>query len=67
MDKKIFSQTEVNRIVATRVKRERERLIKEFENKLDQNISILQKLMGQGICEMRRENASKKSRNNDDE
>ena len=56
MEKKKFSQEEVNRIVAIRVKRERERLIKEFDSKLKRCMISIHNIVSQEIRTMKREN-----------
>lgn len=63
MDKKKFSQAEVNRIVAIRLKRERERLIKEFDSKLKRCMTAIHSMMRQEMCAMKRETEDAKSEN----
>lgn len=63
MDKKKFSQEEVNRIVAIRLKRERERLIKEFDSKLKRCMTAIHNMMRQEMCAMKREAEDEKSEN----
>ena len=55
---KKFSQEELNRIVATRVKRERERLTAEFENKMKKSMASIHLILHQEICAMRRDMAT---------
>lgn len=54
MENKKFSQNEVNRIVATRIKRERERLNKEFENCLKRCMSSIHLTLHQEMCLLKR-------------
>ncbi|MDR0287859.1 MAG: hypothetical protein LBI03_09200 [Clostridiales bacterium] len=49
MDNRIFSQEEVNRIVVARISREREKLTKEFDNKLRRRITSIQRTL-QELC-----------------
>lgn len=56
MEKKKFSQEEVNRIVTMRVKRERERLVKEFDIKLKRCMDTIYSMMSQEINEINRKN-----------
>lgn len=63
MDKKKFSQEEVNRIVAIRLKRERERMIKEFDSKLKRCVTTIHSMMRQEMCAMKRENEDEKNEN----
>lgn len=55
MDIKKFSQQEVNQIVNTRLKRERKRLIKEFENKVKRCMASIHILVHQDMCELKRD------------
>jgi len=55
MNSKKFSQDEVNRIVAARVKRERERLAKEFENRMKRCMASLHLMLHQETREMKRD------------
>lgn len=63
MDKKKFSQEEVNRIVAMRLKRERERLMKEFDGKLKRCMTAIHNMMRQEMCAMKREAEEEKTEN----
>ena len=63
MDKKKFSQEEVNRIVAIRLKRERERLIKEFDSKLKRCVTSIHHMMRQEMWAMKKEEADEKTKN----
>ena len=53
MDSKKFSQQELNRIVATRVKRERERLATEFEHKMKKCMASIHLLLHQEMCALK--------------
>ncbi|HBU13060.1 MAG TPA: hypothetical protein DEB31_10185 [Clostridiales bacterium] len=55
MDKKVFSQEEVNRIVTARVSREREKLAKDFENRMKRCMASLHLMLHQELCEMKRD------------
>ena len=55
MERKKFSQDEINRIVAARVKRERERLGKEFENRMKRCMASLHLMLHQEMREMKRD------------
>ena len=54
MGKKLFSQEEINRIVTTRVKRERERLVKEFESSMKRCMASIHLLLHQEMCLLKR-------------
>lgn len=54
MENKTFSQNEVNRIVATRVKRERERLNREFDNCLKRCMASIHLTLHQEMCLLKR-------------
>lgn len=58
MNPKRFSQDEVNRIVAIRVKREQERLTKEFENKLKRCMASIHLMLHQEMCALKRDMAA---------
>lgn len=58
MDSKKFSQEEVNRIVAVRVKREQERLTKEFENKMKRCMASIHLMLHQEMCALKRDMAA---------
>ena len=45
MDNKLFTQSDVNKIVTARVNREREKLTKEFEVKLRQRMTSIQRTL----------------------
>lgn len=51
-DKK-FSQEELNRIVTSRLKRERDRLTKEFENKLKRCMAAVHLTLYQEMCSLK--------------
>jgi|GEM_PF-3465200 len=55
MSCKKFSQDEVNRIVTVRVKRERERLAKEFENRMKRCMASLHLMLHQEMREMKQD------------
>jgi len=55
MSAKKFSQDEVNRIVALRVNRERERLTKEFENSLMRSMASIHLTLHQEMLLMKRD------------
>lgn len=61
MDKKKFSQAEVNRIVAIRLKREREKMIREFDSKLKRCMTAIHSMMRQEMCAMKREAGDEKT------
>ncbi len=54
MSQKQFTQDEINRIVAARIKRERDRLTKEFENSLKRCIASIHLKLHQEMCAMKR-------------
>lgn len=58
MDSKKFSQEELNRIVTLRVKRERERLAKEFENKIKRCMASIHLMLHQEMCAIKRDAAA---------
>ena len=58
MDIRKFSQEEVNRIVTVRVKRERERLIKEFDSRIKRCMASIHLMLHQEMCALKRELAA---------
>lgn len=58
MSAKRFTQEEVNRIVAMRVKREQERLSKDFENRLKRCMASVHLTLHQEMCAMKRDMAA---------
>ena len=54
MSKKVFYQEEINQIVSIRLKRERERIIKEFDDRFKRCMTSIHLLMRQEMCEMKR-------------
>ena len=55
MKVKMFSQKEVNRIVAIRVRRERDRLAKEFESRMKRCMASIHLTLHQEMCAMKRD------------
>lgn len=55
MAKKMFTQEDLNRIVAARLGRERERLTKEFEKKLKRCMAAVHLTLYQEMCSLKRE------------
>ena len=55
MAEKIFTQTELNKIVASRLKRERERLSREFEKKLKRCMASVHLTIYQELCLLKKE------------
>jgi hypothetical protein len=53
VDKK-FSQTELNKIVSSRLKRERERLAKEVEERLKHCMAAIHLMLHQEMCAIKR-------------
>ena len=53
MKEQTFSQEEVNRIIALRVKRERERLTKEFEYRLKRLMASVHLTLHGELCAMK--------------
>ena len=53
MDAKKFSQEELNRVVTIRVKRERERLTTEFENKMKRCMASIHLMLHQEMCALK--------------
>lgn len=58
MAKKVFTQDELNRIVASRVKRERERLARDYENSLKRCMAQIHLMLYQEMCSTKRDMAS---------
>jgi len=54
MEKKRFTQEEVNKIIANRIKRERDRLTKEFENSLKHCMASIHLTLHQEMCLVKR-------------
>ena len=54
-EKKLFSQSDVNRIVAARVKREQERMSKEFENSMKRCMASIHLTLHQEMCALKRD------------
>jgi len=54
MEYKRFTQDEVNKIIANRIKRERDRLTKEFENSLKRCMASIHLQLHQEMCAMKR-------------
>ena len=50
-----FSQESVNQIVAVRVKREREKMTKEFENKMKRCMAAVHLMLHQEMCALKGE------------
>lgn len=61
MNIKKFSQEEVNRIVAVRINRERDRLTKEFENRMKRCMASVHLTLHQEICALKRDIADERS------
>ena len=55
---KTFSQEEVNRIIAQRVKRERERLTKEFEGRMKRCMASIHLTLHQEMCALEQDVAT---------
>lgn len=55
MADKYFKQDEVNKIVAARLNRERERLTKEYENSLKRCMAAVHLTLYQEMCSLKRE------------
>jgi len=55
MNIKKFSQEEVNRIIAVRVRRERDRLTREFENRMKRCMASVHLTLHQEMCAMKRD------------
>ena len=52
MAQKLFSQTELNKIVTQRIKREREKMTKEFEKKLKRCMASVHLTIYQELCSL---------------
>jgi len=57
METRKLSQKDVNRIVAVRVNRERDRLVKDFESRLKRCMASLHLMLYQEMCEMKKDAA----------
>lgn len=57
-NKKLLKQEEVNRIVAARLKRERERLTREFEARLKRCMAAVHLTLYQEMCALKQEIAA---------
>lgn len=57
MNSKKFSQEEVNGIVAARIKRERERLTKNFESRMKRCMALVHLTLHQELCAMEQDMA----------
>jgi len=55
MTDKLFTQAELNRIVAARIKRERDRLVKEYEISVKRCMASLHLMLHQELCAMKRD------------
>lgn len=55
MAEKEFTQNELNRIVASRLKRERERTVKEYENSLKRCMAAVHLTLYQEMCSLKNE------------
>ncbi len=55
MAEKLFTQTELNKIVASRLKRERERLARDFEKKLKRCMASVHLQLYQELCSLEKE------------
>ncbi len=55
MAEKLFTQTELNKIVASRLKRERERLSRDFEKKLKRCMASVHLTIYQELCSLKKE------------
>jgi len=53
MADKRFTQEEVNRIITTRIKRERDRLTKDFENRLKRCMADIHLMLHQEMCALK--------------
>ena len=58
MSEKQFTQEELNRIVAARLRRERERLTREFENKLKRCMAAVHMTLYREMCSLKWEIAA---------
>ncbi|MBE6804968.1 MAG: hypothetical protein IJA13_04715 [Clostridia bacterium] len=55
MAEKLFTQTELNKIVASRIKRERERLSRDFEKKLKRCMASVHLTIYSELCSLEKE------------
>lgn len=55
MAEKLFTQTELNKIVASRLRRERERLSRDFEKKLKRCMASVHLTIYQELCSLEKE------------
>lgn len=55
MAEKLFTQTELNKIVASRIKRERERLSRDFEKKLKRCMASVHLTIYRELCSLEKE------------
>ena len=55
MAEKLFTQIELNKIVASRLKRERERLSRDFEKKLKRCMASVHLTIYQELCSLEKE------------
>ncbi len=55
MAEKLFTQEEINRIVAGRLGRERDRLAREYENSLKRCMAAIHLMLHQEMCSMKRD------------
>ena len=55
MAEKLFTQTELNKIVASRLNRERERLSRDFEKKLKRCMASVHLNIYQELCSLKKE------------
>lgn len=58
MADKQFKQDEINRIVASRLKRERDRMTREFENTLKRCMAAIHLMLHQEMCSMKQDMAA---------
>lgn len=58
MANKVFTQDELNRIIAFRVKRERERLARDYETSLKRCMAQIHLMLYQEMCSTKRDMAS---------
>jgi hypothetical protein len=59
MNTRTFSKEEVTRIVNVRLYRERERMVKDFENRMKRCMAALHLMLYQEMCEMKEKNETK--------
>ena len=65
MDTKKFSQEELNRIMAARIKRERDRLTTEFETRMKKCMASIHLMLHQEMCAFKGDIADEGVNNND--